>query len=102
VDQNSHGQERRSGRQQPVIWLAERTCLPVLYEDRSVLVIDKPSGWILAPESWKNTARNLQRELELAVREGEFWARSRGIRFLRFVHRLDAETTCSFGKRAKA
>jgi len=65
----------------------------MLYEDRSVLAIDKPRGWMLVPFSWQKTSRNLQAAIVSSIAAGDFWARSRGLRFLRFVHRLDAETT---------
>ena len=67
--------------------------IPILYEDRSVLAIDKPRGWMLVPFSWQKTSRNLQAALSSSMAAGDYWARSRGLRFLRFVHRLDAETT---------
>jgi RluA family pseudouridine synthase len=67
--------------------------IPILYEDRSVLAIDKPAGWMLVPSHWDRTARNLQLALDSSIRAGEFWAKSRNLRFLRFVHRLDAETS---------
>lgn len=67
--------------------------VPILYEDRSVLAIDKPRGWLLAPSDWRETSRNLQAALEGALRAGEYWARSRHLKYLRFVHRLDAETS---------
>ena len=67
--------------------------VPILYEDRSVLAIDKPRGWMLAPDFWNKTGRNLQTALAAGIAAREFWARSRNLRFLRFIHRLDAETT---------
>lgn len=67
--------------------------LPILYEDRSLLALDKPAGWMLIPFSWQKTPWNLQAALTSSIASGAFWARSRGIRFLRAVHRLDAETT---------
>ena len=67
--------------------------LAILYEDRSVLAIDKPPGWMLVPFSWQKTSRNLQAALTSSIAAGDFWARSRGLRYLRFVHRLDADTT---------
>lgn len=70
-----------------------RDQLPILYEDRSVLALDKPSGWMLVPSHWDRTGRNLQLALDSSIRAGEFWAKSRNLRFLRYVHRLDAETT---------
>ncbi len=67
--------------------------IPILHEDRSVLAIDKPRGWMLVPFTWQKTDRNLQAAIQSSIGAGAFWARSRHIRFLRFVHRLDAETT---------
>ena len=67
--------------------------IPILYEDRSVLAIDKPCGWMLAPVSWRNTSRNLQAAIESSIAARDFWARSRGLKFLRYVHRLDADTS---------
>src|SRR5262245_5974287 len=34
--------------------------IAVLYEDRAILAVDKPPGWILAPDSWTETKRNLR------------------------------------------
>ncbi len=67
--------------------------IPILYEDRSVLAVDKPRGWMLLPVSWQNTGRNLQAALNSSIAARDFWARSRGIKFLRYVHRLDADTS---------
>jgi|YelNatPaOPRAMG01_1025707.scaffolds.fasta_scaffold07813_5 RluA family pseudouridine synthase len=75
------------------IEFADGTTIPILYEDRAVLVIDKPAGWMLAPDSWNRTSRNLQRTLERSVKAGDWWARSRQLKFIRYVHRLDAGTT---------
>ena len=67
--------------------------IPILYEDRSVLAIDKPFGWMLVPFSWQRTSRNLQAALTSSIAARDFWARSRNLKFLQFVHRLDADTT---------
>lgn len=67
--------------------------IPILYEDRSVLAIDKPPGWMLVPAHWRRTGRNLQAAIESSIAAGDFWARSRNLKFLRYVHRLDAETS---------
>jgi RluA family pseudouridine synthase len=67
--------------------------IPILYEDRAVIAIDKPRGWMLAPVAWQNTSRNLQAAIESSVAARDFWARSRGLKFLRHVHRLDADTS---------
>jgi RluA family pseudouridine synthase len=75
------------------IELPDGTDIPILYEDRAVLAIDKPAGWLLVPESWERTGRNLQLALMSSMSAGDFWARSRNLKFLRFIHRLDADTS---------
>jgi len=70
---------------------AER--IPILHEDRCVLAIDKPPGWMLVPSTWQRTTRNLQAAIESSINARDFWARSRNLKFLRYVHRLDADTT---------
>ena len=67
--------------------------ISILYEDRSVLAIDKPRGWMLVPASWQKTNRNLQMAITSSIAAKDFWARSRNLKFLRFVHRLDGDTT---------
>ncbi len=67
--------------------------IPILYEDRAVMAIDKPRGWMLVPFSWQKTNRNLQAALTSSIAARDFWATSRNLKFIRFVHRLDAETT---------
>ena len=67
--------------------------IPILYEDRSVLAVDKPRGWMLLPVSWQNTGFNLQAALNSSIAARDFWARSRGVKFLRYIHRLDADTS---------
>lgn len=75
------------------IALPEAEPIPILFEDRSVIAIDKPAGWMLVPHSWQRTNRNLQTAIQSSIAAGHFWARSRNLKFLRFIHRLDAETT---------
>jgi RluA family pseudouridine synthase len=75
------------------IELGDGTSIPVLYEDRSVLAVDKPAGWMLVPTHWQQTRRNLQAALESSLAEGARWARARNLKFLRYIHRLDAETS---------
>ncbi|MCX8156741.1 MAG: RluA family pseudouridine synthase [Verrucomicrobiae bacterium] len=70
-----------------------RVCIPIVHEDRQCLVMDKPAGWLLAPAHWNRTSRNLTAALMAAIQAGAPWARARQLKFLRFVHRLDAETT---------
>jgi RluA family pseudouridine synthase len=71
----------------------DRARIPILYEDRAVLAIDKPAGWLLVPFNWQRTARNLQAALTSSIAAGDYWARSRNLRFLRHIHRLDGDTS---------
>src|SRR6187401_3101617 len=67
--------------------------IAILYEDRSVMAIDKPRDWMLVPFSWQKTNRNLQAALTSSIAARDFWARSRGLKALQPIHRLDADTT---------
>ena len=67
--------------------------IPILFEDRSVIAIDKPRGWMLVPHSWRLTNWNLQAAIDSSIRADDFWAKSRNLSFLRNVHRLDADTS---------
>lgn len=67
--------------------------IPILYEDRSVLAIDKPAGWMLVPVSWQKTDRNLQAAIISSIAAGHFWAKSRNLKYLKNIHRLDTDTT---------
>jgi 23S rRNA pseudouridine1911/1915/1917 synthase len=71
----------------------DRIRIPILYEDRSVIALDKPAGWMLVPFNWQRTQWNLQAAILSAIRAGFFWAKSRNLKFLQNIHRLDAETT---------
>ena len=77
----------------PYIEFANGFRIPILHEDRNVIAIDKPQGWMLAPVSWQSTGRNLFAALTSSVNAGDFWAKSRSLKFIRFVHRLDADTS---------
>lgn len=57
------------------------------------MAIDKPAGWILGPDDWQHTRRNLSLQLQDDIQDGAFWARSRNLRFIRFIHRLDGPTS---------
>ena len=65
------------------IELARDVRIPILYEDRAVLAIDKPPGWMLVPVSWQRTKWNLQAALMSSMAAGHFWARSRNLKFLK-------------------
>ncbi len=48
---------------------------------------------MLVPDSWRKTNWNLQTAIDSSIRADDFWARSRNLRYLRHVHRLDADTS---------
>jgi 23S rRNA pseudouridine1911/1915/1917 synthase len=73
--------------------LPDGTRISILHEDRGVIAIDKPAGWMLGPDDAEHHERNLHRALVEEIEEGAWWATSRNLKFLRFVHRLDAPTT---------
>ena len=73
--------------------LHDGSIVNILYEDRGVLAIDKPAGWMLGPDDGDHVDRSLHRALVDSIEAGDWWARSRNLKFLRFVHRLDAPTT---------
>ena len=73
--------------------LPDGTGVPILFEDRSVLAIDKPAGWMLGPEDEEHVRRNLHLALMAGIEDGAWWARCRALKFIRFIHRLDAPTT---------
>jgi hypothetical protein len=48
---------------------------------------------MLGPDDGDHVDRSLHRALVDSIEAGDWWARSRNLKFLRFVHRLDAPTT---------
>ena len=73
--------------------LSKALTITVLYEDRYLMAIDKPSGLLVAPAHWEHTSRNLMLMLREGVERGTPWAKRRNLRFITNVHRLDAETS---------
>jgi len=73
--------------------LSSTLTVTVLYEDRYLMAIDKPSGLLVAPAHWEQTSRNLMLMLREGIERGTPWARRRNLRFLTNAHRLDADTS---------
>ena len=67
--------------------------IPILYEDRSVLALDKPPGWMLAAGLVGSHGPEFASGAAIIAERGDFWARSRNLKFLRFIHRLDSDTS---------
>lgn len=76
-----------------MIEMPDGKSMPILYEDRSAIAVDKPSGWVVSAEWQTNPDTNLQLFLQAGVFNRDFWARSRNLKFIRFVHRLDSMTS---------
>lgn len=77
----------------PFIELPGCEPIRILFEDRSVLAIDKPRGWMLVPHTWRKTNWNLQAAIDSSMCAGDHWAQSRNLKYLRHIHRLDADTS---------
>jgi RluA family pseudouridine synthase len=73
--------------------LSQKLNVTVVYEDRYLIAVDKPSGYLVAPAHWEQTSRNLMLMLRQGVEMGAPWARRRVLRFIANVHRLDADTS---------
>lgn len=73
--------------------LSQKLAVTVVYEDRHLIAIDKPSGYLVAPFHWEQTSRNLMLMLREGVDRGAPWARRRVLKFITNIHRLDAETS---------
>lgn len=67
--------------------------VPVLYEDESLLALDKPAGLLSSPDSDDPTRPNLLQLLHTGISEGKAWARERGLSYLMNAHRLDQENS---------
>lgn len=75
------------------IHLSSKLTVAVLYEDRHLLAIDKPSGYLVAPVSWEHTSRNIMLMLREGVERMTPWAKRRSLRYINNVHRIDADTS---------
>ena len=69
------------------------------YASRSSMTIEwcwpvtSRQEWLLAPADWDRTGRNLQLALMSSLNNGDHWANSRRLQYIRFIHRLDADTS---------
>jgi RluA family pseudouridine synthase len=67
--------------------------VPVLYEDDSLLAVDKPSGLLSSPDRYDPNRPNLRKLLHAGIEQGKPWAVSRNLSYLMNAHRLDFETS---------
>ena len=67
--------------------------IPVLFEDESLLALDKPAGLLTAPDAHDEARPSLMKLLLDGLSAGKPWARERGLTYLSNAHRLDCETS---------
>ena len=63
--------------------------IPVLFEDASLLALDKPAALYTSREPGSGENPDLMSLLHAAVEQGKPWAVERGLNFLRNANRLD-------------
>ena len=67
--------------------------IAVLFEDASLLALDKPGGLLTSPDRYDPQRPNLMKLLHHGIAAGKPWARERGLNYLMNAHRLDFETS---------
>ena len=67
--------------------------IPVLYEDDTLLAIEKPSGLLVSPDRYDVMRPNIMRLLHDDIARGAKWVKERGATYLANAHRLDFETS---------
>lgn len=67
--------------------------IPVLFEDDTLLAIDKPARLLVSPDRYDIMRPNIMRMFHRDIARGAKWTQERGITYLANAHRLDFETT---------
>lgn len=67
--------------------------IPILFEDRHLLAIDKPAGLLVSPDRYDPARPNLMKLLHHDLARGATWAKKRGLDYLMNAHRLDFPTS---------
>jgi RluA family pseudouridine synthase len=67
--------------------------IPVLFEDDSLLALDKPAGLLTSPDRYDPLRPNLMKLLHAGIAAQKPWARERNLSYLSNAHRLDFETS---------
>jgi RluA family pseudouridine synthase len=67
--------------------------IPVLFEDAHLLVLDKPSGLLSAPDRFDPERPHLLQLLHAGITQAKPWAVQRGLSYLAAAQRLDFETS---------
>ena len=67
--------------------------IAVLYEDKHLLALDKPSGLATSPDRYHPDRPSLLKLLHTGIAEAKPWATERNLVYLMNAHRLDEETS---------
>src|SRR5687767_8630471 len=65
--------------------------IPVLFEDDTLLAIDKPARLLVSPDRYDIMRPNIMRLLHSDIARGAKWVQERGVTYLANAHRLDFE-----------
>jgi 23S rRNA pseudouridine1911/1915/1917 synthase len=65
----------------------------ILFEDESILALDKPAGLLVSPDRWDKRRDNLMGLLHNAVARQAPWTRTRNLDYIANAHRLDCHTS---------
>jgi RluA family pseudouridine synthase len=67
--------------------------IPVLFEDDTLLAIDKPSRLLVSPDRYDPARPNIMKLFHRDIARGAKWVSDRNITYLANAHRLDFETS---------
>ncbi|MDX1952806.1 MAG: RluA family pseudouridine synthase [Verrucomicrobiota bacterium] len=67
--------------------------IPILFEDETLLAIDKPACLLVSPDRYDPERPNIMKLLHADIARNAEWSRLRKISYLANVHRLDFETS---------
>jgi RluA family pseudouridine synthase len=67
--------------------------IPLLYEDEHLLCLNKPAGLAVAPKASEPDKASLMALMHQGIASAKPWALARGLSFLMYAHRLDAEAS---------
>jgi RluA family pseudouridine synthase len=67
--------------------------IPILFEDDTLLAIEKPARLLVSPDRYDIMRPNIMRLFHSDIARGAKWTQERGLTYLANAHRLDFETS---------
>jgi RluA family pseudouridine synthase len=67
--------------------------IPILFEDESLIALDKPSGLLTSPDRLAPDRPSLMTLLRRGIKKGAPWVQKKNITYLENAHRLDADVS---------